>query len=348
MEHQVKLSFRLAMGVVLQGIRIRLGRSLVTLTGVLLGIAFLMASLTGQAIQEAVRGEDRARMEVNRMASFLAAEMGPPVGQTIALVQLGPLDELETRLLAKLSNEGLVAYRWHPAEPSMVLPASGTAKVERVALDAIANGAGGVLVMGEGALPNELEDASFVEALLDASRERVIGVTRTTTEIAQPGDGVVLTLARELRPDEIEAAAAEQRQSRFRRNWIIVISMLVTVVGIANAMLMSVTERVREIGTMKCLGALSSFIRNIFLIESSLIGVVGGVLGTLAGALFSILAYAISYGFATVIWSLPLGTLFAYAAFAMAAGVVLSVIAATYPARVASLMLPAHALRTNV
>ena len=47
---------------------------------------------------------------------------------------------------------------------------------------------------------------------------------------------------------------------------------------VLNAMLMSVTERFREIGTMKCLGALSAFVRQIFLFESCLIGAVGGLL----------------------------------------------------------------------
>lgn len=348
MEHQVKLSFRLAFGVVLQGIRIRLGRSLVTLTGVLLGIAFLMASLTGQAIQEAVQDEDRARMEVNRMASFLAAEMGPPVGQKIGLVQMGSLNDLETRLLNRLAEGGLVEFRWHAAAPDLQLPELSSTAVVPTDLDAIADDVGSVLLVGDGTPPTRFADAGAVSGMLAGAREKVVALTRNDIGIAQPADASVLTLERELRPEEIEAVAAEVRQARFRRNWIIVISMLVTVVGIANAMLMSVTERVREIGTMKCLGALSSFIRNVFLIESTLIGVVGGVIGTVAGAVFSILAYALSYGFGTVLPSMPVGTLLAYSAFAMAAGVVLSVIAATYPARMASLMLPAHALRTNV
>ena len=42
--------------------------------------------------------------------------------------------------------------------------------------------------------------------------------------------------------------------------WLVVMSLLVSVVGITNSMLMSVTERYKEIGTMKCLGALDNFI----------------------------------------------------------------------------------------
>ncbi len=115
-------------------------------------------------------------------------------------------------------------------------------------------------------------------------------------------------------------------------------------------MLMSVTERFREIGTMKCLGALSGFIRQIFLFESCLIGAAGGLAGSLVGALFSMLIYAFTFGFGLVTTSLAgaVGVLVLYLALAFGAGVVLSIIAAIYPANVASRMVPADALRSNV
>ena len=49
-------------------------------------------------------------------------------------------------------------------------------------------------------------------------------------------------------------AAGRIEEERSKQTWLISLSLLVCVVGIANAMLMSVTERFREIGTMKCLG----------------------------------------------------------------------------------------------
>ena len=52
----------------------------------------------------------------------------------------------------------------------------------------------------------------------------------------------------EIDPD---STAAKQKQSK--DTWLVVLSLLVCLVGIANAMLMSVTERFREIGTMKCM-----------------------------------------------------------------------------------------------
>lgn len=60
-----------------------------------------------------------------------------------------------------------------------------------------------------------------------------------------------------------------------KTKFLIILSLLVSAVGIVNAMLMSVTERYKEIGTMKCLGALDSLIIRLFVIESSILGFVG-------------------------------------------------------------------------
>ncbi|HMR49507.1 MAG TPA: ABC transporter permease [Arachnia sp.] len=62
------------------------------------------------------------------------------------------------------------------------------------------------------------------------------------------------------------------------------ISLLVAAIGIANTMLMSVYERTREIGVMKVLGASLSDIRGMFIVESALLGMLGG----LAGLVFSL------------------------------------------------------------
>jgi putative ABC transport system permease protein len=64
---------------------------------------------------------------------------------------------------------------------------------------------------------------------------------------------------------------------------IAAISLLVGGIGVMNIMLVSVTERVREIGLRKALGATPAAIRRQFLIEASLLGVAGGVIGSLIG-----------------------------------------------------------------
>jgi putative ABC transport system permease protein len=68
------------------------------------------------------------------------------------------------------------------------------------------------------------------------------------------------------------------------------ISLLVGGVGVMNTMFTSVLERTKEIGVMKAVGAKNSHVRSIFLIESGLMGLVGGVVGTLLGLGVSALA----------------------------------------------------------
>jgi cell division protein FtsX len=70
-----------------------------------------------------------------------------------------------------------------------------------------------------------------------------------------------------------------------QQSWYLMmgLAMVVSVAGVLNALLMSVTQRYREIGTMKCLGALDGFILLSVLLEAAILGVTGAVLGVLAG-----------------------------------------------------------------
>jgi ABC-type lipoprotein release transport system permease subunit len=111
-------------------------------------------------------------------------------------------------------------------------------------------------------------------------------------------------------------------------------------------MLMSVTERYKEIGTMKCLGALDNFIVKLFLIESGLLGFFGALFGSIIGALFIILTrfgdvFSGKFGFDWL-------RLLMYVGVCIVLGTVLSIIAALGPAMRASKMPPADAMRTEI
>jgi len=96
---------------------------------------------------------------------------------------------------------------------------------------------------------------------------------------------------------------------------IAAISLLVGAVGITNTMYTAVLERTKEIGVMKAIGARNNTIRLIFLIESGMLGIVGGAIGILIGAGISkLVVIAIHASGFTVMkasfgWELILGAL---------------------------------------
>lgn len=134
---------------------------------------------------------------------------------------------------------------------------------------------------------------------------------------------------------------------RIQTYWMVGLALLISFVGIVNAMLMSVTERFREIGTMKCLGALDGFVMKMFLIESFIEGSAGAVLGVLIGIVLAYVEGVFQYGGA--VWGLlPAHWLFFVAAGSFFAGIVITVLGALYPAREAAKMMPVVALRAEL
>jgi len=341
--NQIELPFKVAMEIVMQGFRIRFGRSLVTVFGVLLGIMFLMATLTTFLLKRGVADEDRLRLAARQMANYLEAEIGSVRDRTLAVIEVGPLSETENRLMIRLIRQGAKTLIW--TGPEAPPPALASLPVVKAgALEDAAKEPKAFLVLGGETIPAEMQ-----KSLADLGVERPVAFTRVASD-ALPRDTKLhlVSLSGKPDPEDLQRQSAERRAALYRLVWIVIIALLVTIMGISNAILMSVTERFREIGTMKCLGAGSRFIRRIFLIESSLIGVVGGLAGAILGALFSFLFHGAVYGFGLVIASLPLGWILLSLAACMAVGVLLSVLAALYPASVASAMVPATALRSNV
>ena len=115
------------------------------------------------------------------------------------------------------------------------------------------------------------------------------------------------------------------------------ISLLVGGIGIMNMMLTTVTERTREIGLRKAIGAKRADISRQFLIEAIALTVIGGVLGILLGS-------AISFGVnATGLVSTSVSLSSIALAFGVSAGI--GIIFGWYPARRAASLNPIEALR---
>jgi len=125
--------------------------------------------------------------------------------------------------------------------------------------------------------------------------------------------------------------------------WLVVISFLVGMIGLTNSTLMAVYERYREIGTMKFLGALDQHILKLFMIESTIIGLAGGIFGFIGGCMAAAAAVSIQVGVNAVL-TVPLLSFLSYMVSSVGLAVALSIVATMYPAYKAARLRPVEAL----
>ena len=154
--------------------------------------------------------------------------------------------------------------------------------------------------------------------------------------------------AQELKSDDhsIEALTVEDSIDQFQEiinqialllGGIAAISLVVGSIGIANIMIVSVTERTREIGIMKAVGAHKRDIIQLFLVESLILGSIGAVLGVLAGL-------GVGYLGVTLLgW--PMAYPLNWIVIAVVVGVVVGIVSGLYPAWRAARVDPIEALR---
>jgi putative ABC transport system permease protein len=116
------------------------------------------------------------------------------------------------------------------------------------------------------------------------------------------------------------------------------VALLVGAVGIANVMVISVLERRSEIGLRRALGATRRHVAEQFLAESVLLSVLGGVAGTIVGAMATVI-YALSQ-----YWQVQIPAVALYGG--VGAALVIGAIAGLYPAMRAARLSPTEALRT--
>lgn len=126
---------------------------------------------------------------------------------------------------------------------------------------------------------------------------------------------------------------------------IAMVSLLVGAVGIMNTIYTSVLERTKQIGIMKAIGASSESILMLFLIESGVIGIIGGIFGVIVGIVFAWIAGFIASRFGInglfSFASLDFFGFFAVLTITFITGIVSGIL----PARQAAKMEPAEALR---
>jgi len=127
---------------------------------------------------------------------------------------------------------------------------------------------------------------------------------------------------------------------------LIGLSLLTCLVGIINSMLMSVAERVKEIGTLKCLGARDSFIVKSYLIESSVQGVIGAAVGMCVGCLVAVAIAGVNYrGY--VLSHFPGMPILKALVISFLVGSALAIVASIWPAYMAARKQPVDALRVE-
>jgi len=138
---------------------------------------------------------------------------------------------------------------------------------------------------------------------------------------------------------EITTATSVDRTLTILLGGIAGISLLVGGIGVMNIMLVSVTERVREIGLRKALGATPRLIRRQFLLEASVLGLTGGALGALIGALGAVLLpHAIGD---------PITLSAPATAGALVIAIAIGLVFGVYPASRAAQLAPIDALRSE-
>ncbi len=172
-------------------------------------------------------------------------------------------------------------------------------------------------------------NSQIISGLLTTGNKTVVErLSQQGYEVPEPGSSGVMN-SKVMNPKE---------------KWILFLSLLVCVVGIVNTQLMAVADRFREIGTMKCLGALDRFVLRLFLIEATLQGLIGAAIGGVAGSVIAILGSVFKFG-TIAFFAAGVTAVITVILSAVLLGCTLSIIGVLYPALLAARMRPVEAMR---
>jgi hypothetical protein len=320
-KRQIKLPMSKAVEIAWKSIRLRLSRSMLVTSAIVLALAFLCSIMTTETLTDGMRtwtqawpqSEEYQKLKTRR--DELDAQVRALEGQIRQAAVTAPKPAKDA---AAFNPKKSFGDDWDGIKEkvgTLPIPAGDLTKLLTV----------------------EPEMVKTVQLFVDLSLQR----RDVRSELNRPED-IKAAMAGKGVPTEPKEIEGNKIQTR----WIIGLALLVAFVGILNAMLMSVTERFREIGTMKCLGALDGFIVKLFLLESLFQGTVGTIVGILLGLLVSFGIAALSYGgaaFYNVLW----GQIGFAVVVSLVVGMLLSVGGAILPALQAARMEPIAAMRVE-
>jgi len=322
-QRQISLPMGKAVEIAWKNIRLRLSRSLLVTSGIILALAFLTSINVSKSMVDSMRdwAAGASQPDAKEFAGLRAErdKLEPAISQ------------VETEIRAK--THAAVT----PKRPT------GKFEVEKTFGDSLSAIQKEIGVLPGGA--DDLTAAMAVDASIPPLFRSWLDQSRTLldvrTKISAPQ-----SLQQLMKEAGVPTTVEEIANNRIQTRWLLGLALLVAFVGILNAMLMSVTERFREIGTMKCLGALDSFIIKLFLIESLFQGIVGTLLGIILGVLLSLVSVLSNYG--RYAWkNLPAGEIGLSLLVCLLIGVTLTVAGALYPAWQAARMQPIEAMRSD-
>lgn len=142
-----------------------------------------------------------------------------------------------------------------------------------------------LLIKVQGSSPKELTYKTVLVKVSDITK--VAGVEKRIREL-----GFTTSSMESIR----EPMEKEARQKQLMLGGLGAISLFVAALGITNTMIMSISERTREIGIMKSLGCYVRDIRVLFLSEAGAIGLLGGIIGAFVSMVIAIVINLVSFG----------------------------------------------------
>jgi len=334
---QIMLPWGKAVEIAMKSIRVRFWRSMITMSSIILAIAFLMSIWTATAITAALALGPQRRIEVLKVKLSIVRDAIAAAPATVPKDYAEQLYPADLAVAARRVRTSIVdiqkAMKTAPSDEKKKL-ASDVEKLQ-AALDPAKS-----LLLLRDYLMDERHELERVKGEVDT----ILQQERSGGE-AEPQEGAPPAPAAKPAQAAVGGFVTDfLRHMSPTDKWLAVLALLVCFVGIVNAMFMTVQERFREIGTMKCLGALDAFIVKIFLIESATLGFIGTLFGILIGLLLSAIRQFVVYGKPVISYFPPLNILVA-ALMAAIVGLLLSVVAAIFPARRAARMEPVEAMR---